>query len=123
MPPVAEYDRREQPRHPVRAHARMRHEQRGWDVHLMDMSFNGARLAMGAAYHSLSKGDEVSLTVELGEVRTPDISELIGDQPRQVLRLRGTLMYSKDQTVGVEYRPISEVDQFLLTLLLARPEE
>lgn len=122
MPVVAPPDRREHPRHPIHAHAQVLHESRGWEVRLTDMSFNGACLAIDSE-HPMQEGDEINLTVELEEVASPDVSELLDRQPRKCLRLRGTMVYRDADCAGVEYRPLSEVDQVLLALLLSRPDD
>lgn len=122
MPVMAPPDRREQDRHPIHARAQVLHDSRGWDVRLLDMSFNGACLAMDND-HPLREGDEIKLTVELDEISSPDVSELLDRQPRKCLRLRGTMVYRDADYAGVEYCPLSEVDQVLLALLLSRPED
>lgn len=115
------HERRESPRHPVRAYAFMMHATNNWHVHLIDMSSTGARLAV-LEEHRLQPGDDVNLTIELEDIRDPDIKPLIDEQAHKVLRLRGTLVHLREHMLGVEYRPISEVDQVLLSLLLAQPE-
>lgn len=122
MPVMAPPDRREHSRHPILARAQVLHDSRGWDVRLLDMSFNGACLAMDNN-HPLREGDEIKLTVELDEISSPDVSELLDQQPRKCLRLRGTMVYRDADYAGVEYCPLSEVDQVLLALLLSRPED
>jgi|GEM_PF-545687 len=127
MSPPAPQDRREHPRHPVRAHAHMMRAQEHCPVELLDMSFNGARLSSGNLgelnERALEAGDEISLTIELEDIKAPNMDHVLEHQARKMLRLRGTLVYRNEQIIGVEYRPLSEVDQVLLTLLLARPED
>jgi len=127
MPSMAYHDRREHPRHPVRAYAHMMRAQEHCPVELLDMSFNGARLSSKNLdilnERAIGAGDEISLIVELEDIRAPNISEVLEYQTRKILRLRGTLIYRDENIIGVEYRPLSEVDQVLLTLLLARPED
>jgi hypothetical protein len=115
-------ERRESPRHPVRAHAYLEGPASSWSVHLLDMSATGARLAI-LDDHDLRPGDDVNLSIELEDVRTPDIQSVIDDQAHKLLRLKGTLVHLRDHMLGVEYRPISGVDQVLLALLLAKPDE
>lgn len=115
-------ERRETPRHPVRAHAYMTNTEHSWHVHLLDMSASGARLAV-LDEHRLKPGDSVNLMIELEEVRDPDIQSLIDDQAHKILRLRGNLVHLCEHMLGVEYRPLSEVDQVLLAMLLAQPEQ
>lgn len=122
MPVMAPPDRREHTRHPIHAHAQVLHDSRGWDVRLLDMSFHGARLAIDSE-HPMQEGDEVKLTVELEDVSSPDVTDLLNRQPRKCLRLRGTMVYRDTECAGVEYRPLSEVDQVLLALLLCRPDD
>lgn len=127
MPPMAPQDRREHPRHPVRAFAHMLRAQEHCPVELVDMSFNGARLSSrnldAMSERSIDAGDEINLVVELEDIQAPNISEVLEYQTRKILRLRGTLIHRNGHIIGVEYRPLSEVDQVLLTLLLARPDD
>lgn len=123
MASMADPDRREHPRQFIRARAQLADKRRGWDVRLLDMSHNGARLAIDASYHNLCEGDEVRLTVELDDVQQPYVEPTAGEQPPETLHLRGTLVYTSQELLAVEYYPLSAVDQALLTLLLARPED
>ncbi len=124
MPAMAPPERREHARHPVRAEARILRGGQYWTVELSDMSLQGAGLIPREEL-PLNEGDEISLTIELEDVDEPDVTDVLNQQPRKLLRLRGTLVHHRETTmgvsVGVEYRPISEVDQVLLTLLLTRP--
>ncbi|WP_341939377.1 PilZ domain-containing protein [Marinimicrobium sp. C2-29] len=123
MPSTAAPDRREHPRHFVRARARLADKRRGWDVRLLDMSHNGACLAIEASHHNLSEGDEVRLTVELDDVPLRDAIPATCTPGSETLHLRGTLVYATRERLAVEYYPLSAVDQALLTLLLSRPED
>jgi len=125
MPAMAPPERREHTRHPVRAIARVAQDNRCCSVEVVDMSFNGARLNLQETLF-LDEGDEVTLTIELEDFDTPDVSDVLAYQSRKLVRLRGTLVHCQETdsglSAGVEYRPLSEVDQVLLTLLLARPD-
>lgn len=123
MPSMADPDRREHPRQFVRARAQLADKRRGWDVRLLDMSHNGARLAIDATHHNLSEGDEVRLTVEFDDVPLHNPTPSINKPGPETLHLRGTLVYATQERLAVEYYPLSTVDQALLTLLLARPED
>lgn len=127
MASSAHPERREHPRHPVRAYAHVLQAQERCPVELVDMSFNGARLLSKhldeLSERTLNIGDEISLIVELEDIQIPNISDVLLHQARKILRLRGTLVYLKEHIIGVEYRPLSEVDQVLLTLLLSRPDD
>ncbi|MDQ2075985.1 PilZ domain-containing protein [Marinimicrobium sp. ABcell2] len=120
--PTHHSERRESPRHPVRAHAYLEGAANSLPVHLLDMSATGARLAV-LEEHSLQPGDDVNLSIELEDIRTPNIKPLIDEQAHKILRLRGTLVHLREHMLGVEYRPLSGVDQVLLALLLAQPDE
>lgn len=125
MPAMAPPERREHSRHPIRAEARISRAGQCWTVDLADMSLQGAGLILREDL-PLDEGDEISLTIELEDVDEPDVTDVLNHQPRKLLRLRGTLVYCREtatdeSSIGVEYRPISEVDQVLLTLLLTRP--
>lgn len=125
MPAMAPPERREQVRHPVRAEARVAHASRCCKVELLDMSFNGASLSLQDTL-PMDEGDEITLTIELEDFDAPTVPEVLAHQPRKLVRLRGTLVHFRKTDsgllAGVEYRPLSEVDQVLLTLLLARPD-
>lgn len=123
MPSMADHDRREHPRQIVRARAQLADKRRGWDVRLLDMSHNGARLAIDASHHNLSEGDEVRLSIELDDVPLQKATPAQGRPGPETLHLRGTLVYATQKRLAVEYYPLSAVDQALLTLLLSRPED
>lgn len=112
-------NRRETPRHPVRAYASLMHESEHWNVHLLDMSASGARFALLEEY-DFSPGDRVSLTIELEDVRAPDLDLVIDESAHKMMRLRGTIVHCHEHMLGVEYQPISEVDRILMTMLLSR---
>lgn len=123
MPSMADSDRREHPRQFVRARAQLADKRRGWDVRLLDMSHNGACLAIDASHHNLSEGEEVRLSIELDDVPLHDASPVRGRPSPETLHLRCTLVYATQERLAVEYYPLSAVDQALLTLLLSRPED
>lgn len=112
-------NRRETPRHPVRAYASLIHETDHWNVHLLDMSASGARFALLEEY-DLNPGDRISLTIELDDVRSPDMEGLIDESAHKLMRLRGTVVHCNQHMLGVEYQPVSEVDRILMTMLLSR---
>ncbi len=123
MPSMADPDRREHPRQFVRARAQLVDKRRGWEVRLLDMSHNGACLAIDASHHNLSEGDEVRLSIELDDMLLQKATPALDKPGLKTLHLRGTLVYATRERLAVEYYPLSAVDQALLTLLLARPED
>lgn len=126
MPVMDPPERREHSRYPVRAEAKIAHASQCYGVELRDMSMNGASLCF-AGELPMNEGDDITLSIELEDFQAPGATRMLANQPRKVVRLRGTLMHcesaSQGALAGVEYWPISEVDQVLLTLLLARPDD
>lgn len=110
----ANHERRENPRFPVRAYAKLDYSHKLWEVHLLDMSMSGAKVAL-LEEHLLRRGDAVTLTVDVEELRLSDVKH-------KVMRLRGTLVHLREHLLGVEYQPASETDKQLLTLFLSQAE-
>lgn len=107
-------ERRQHPRFPVRAYASMYHTDQQWRTHLLDMSVNGARLAL-MDEHNLKPGDALNLTVDIGDLALRDIGQ-------KAIHLRGSLVQLRDELLGIEYQPASETDRQLLTLFLSQTE-
>lgn len=121
MPVQAPPDRRQNRRHPVSAFAHVQHGEHHCTLSVRDLSLQGACLELEQPL-AAQEGDDLTLTIELEEVRSPHLRELLEQQPRKILRLKGTLVYRNVDCAGIEYRPVSEIDQVLLTLLLAGPD-
>lgn len=129
MPSSAGQDRREHPRHPASAHVRVTHAHKNCDGYfcdgyLKDISLNGARLVSPEPI-PFEEGDQVALVMTLNDL-TPPIPQqpsfyFLNQQVQQVIRLKGTMIFRRDKTFGVEYQPVNEVDQLLLMMLLSRP--
>lgn len=124
MPSSAEHDRREYPRHPASAHVRLTHAHKNCDGYLKDVSLNGARLVSLESV-PFEEGDQIGLVMTLNDLETPPSCEpclyVLDQQVQQVIRLKGTLVFRQDKTLGVEYQPVNQVDQLLLMMLLSRP--
>lgn len=112
-------NRRDTPRHPVRAYASLMHESRHWNVHLLDMSASGARLALLEDY-DLKPGDRINLTIELEDIRSPDLEPVIDENAHKIMRLRATVVHRREHMLGIEYQPVSEVDRILIAMLLSQ---
>jgi hypothetical protein len=110
----ANQDRREHPRFPVRAYAQLDYSRTLWEVHLLDMSISGAKVAL-LGEHLLRRGDSVALTVDVKELG-------LSDTKHKVMHLRGTLVHLREHLLGVEYQPVTETDKQLLTLFLSQAE-
>lgn len=119
MTSLPQENRRDSPRHPVRAYAALVHESGYWNVHLLDMSASGARFAL-LEEHELSPGDRITLTIELEDVRSPELGSVIDESAHKLMRLRGTVVHRREHMLGVEYQPVSEVDRILMAMLLSR---
>lgn len=112
-------NRRDTPRHPVRAYASLTHESGHWNGHLLDISASGARFALLENY-DLNPGDRINLTIELEDIKSPDLDQVLDQSAHKLIRLRGTVIHHREHMLGVEYQPLSEVDRILMTMLLSR---
>jgi hypothetical protein len=104
-------DRRNSPRYPLRAFAQLGSSGKEWAVHLLDISYSGARIALLDEYN-LCAGDPIGLRLEIPEMQVPE-----GMLP--YLHLQGTLVHQQDHMLGIRYEPASELDAELLQKILA----
>ena len=105
-------NRRTYPRYPLRAFAELGCSNKEWAAHVLDISYEGARIALLDDYH-LCAGDSVDLRLEIPEMQVPE-----GMRP--YLYLKGTLVHQQEHMLGIQYEPASAQDAELLTLLLER---
>ena len=107
-------DRRNQPRFPIRAHAQLAYSTREWEAKMLDMSMTGARVTL-LSEHLLRSGDHIKLLINSEEIGLHDVS-------KKRLQLHGQIVYLRDDILGVEYQPVTEMDKQLLVLLLAHTD-
>ena len=105
-------NRRTYPRFPLRVFAEIANSEKEWAAHVLDISYQGARVALLDDYH-LSEGDTIHLRLEIPDIQSPD-----GMLPH--LHLNGTLVHKQEHILGIRYEPASAQDAELLTLLLDR---
>lgn len=108
-------DRRNHPRFPMRAYSQLTYSTHEWEVHILDISLSGARIAL-LDDHMLRPGDNIKLTIN-----SDDVGRQEGT--KKSLQLRGNIVHIKEHILGIEYQPTTELDQQLLVLLLARMDE
>ncbi len=104
-------DRRTSPRYPLRAFAELGNAEKEWAAHVLDISYQGARIALLDDYH-LCAGDAIDLRLEIPEMQMPE-----GMLP--YLYLKGTLVHQQEHMLGIQYEPASAQDAELLKSLLA----
>lgn len=108
-------DRRNHPRFPIRAHAEIAYSTRIWEVHILDMSMTGAKVAL-ISEHLLRSGDSIKLTISSEEIGLQEVK-------KNDLQLKGHIVHIREHFLGIEYQPVTEMDKQLLVLLLAQTEE
>lgn len=106
-----EDDRRNSPRFPLRAFAALCNSDKEWAAHVLDISYEGARLALLDEYH-LCAGDAIQLRLEIPELQVPQ-----GTMP--YLYLNGTLVHQQEHMLGIQYQPATEHDAELLKIILS----
>jgi hypothetical protein len=106
-----EDDRRNSPRFPLRAFAALCNSDKEWAAHVLDISYQGARVALLDEYH-LCAGDSIQLRLEIPELQVPQ-----GTMP--YLYLNGTLVHQQEHMLGIQYQPATERDAELLKIILS----
>lgn len=101
-------DRRYFPRVIYRAHATLTASAQRWPVHVLDLSFNGALVAL-IHKHALADGEGVVLNLELAD-GTP-------------IKMQGKLSHQKEHFLGIECRATGIDNQARLRELLDRCKE
>jgi c-di-GMP-binding flagellar brake protein YcgR len=110
--PVNQLERRLHPRLPIRAYAQLQYGAEQWEVHLLDISLSGAKLAL-LDEHPLTSGARFNLHV------TIEPEGLVSASIPQTIELQATLVHLCEHLLGVEYRPVSKADSEALVRLLA----
>jgi len=101
-------ERRYFPRINYRAYATLVTTSQRWQVHIMDLSFNGALAAL-IHKHNLQNGEELILTISLD------------DGPG--IKMQGHLSHQKEHFLGIECRATNIDSQILLRDLLEKYKE
>ena len=103
-------DRRIHPRYPLRAFAELGSSDKEWAAHVLDISYQGARVALLDEYH-LCAGDSIRLRLEIPEIKVP-----AGKLP--YIHLQGNLVHQQEHMLGIQYEPATDEDAELLKQLL-----
>jgi hypothetical protein len=104
-------DRRAEQRIPFRVFAALGNTDREWAVHVLDISFHGAKLAILDEF-KMNSGDKIQLRLEL-----PKSKIFLAVEPN--LHLEGTIAHQKEHILGVRYQPKTEQDAKILNALIA----
>lgn len=108
---MKEDERRTTPRFPLRAFAALCNSEKEWAAHVLDISFQGARVALLDDY-SLDTGDAIQLRLEIPETQVPS-------DTLRYLHLNGTLVHKQEHMLGIQYEPASDEDASLLKIIIA----
>lgn len=103
-------ERRQHPRHLLRAYAQMQYSSKTWEAHVLDISSSGTRLAI-LSEHLLRKGDALRVQILLD-----DLEGL--DNPKKNLQLHGRLAHVREHILGFAFQPDTPADKKLLDDLL-----
>lgn len=106
--PSEERERRYFPRVHYRAYATLTTTQKKFDVHIVDVSFNGALAAL-VRPHDLTPGEEIILSIEAGE--------------DNLIKMQGKLAHQRDHMLGIECRALGIDNQARLRELLKKETE
>lgn len=98
-------ERRYFPRVHYRAYATLTTTQKKFDVHIIDVSFNGALAAL-IRPHNLTPGEEIILSIEAGEDK--------------IIKMQGKLAHQRDHLLGIECRALGIDNQAKLRELLKK---
>lgn len=113
---VNQLERRLHPRVPIRAYAQLHFNDEQWEVHLLDMSMSGAKLAL-LDDHTLACGANFNLHV------TIEPEGVISPSTPQTIQLHARLIHICEHLLGIEYRPVADEDKEALVRLLAANEQ
>lgn len=101
-------ERRYFPRVNYRAYATLTTTQTKFDVHIVDVSFNGALAAL-IRPHNLTAGEEIILSIEVSE--------------GNLIKMQGKLAHQRDHMLGIECRALGIDNQSRLRELLKKESE
>ncbi|MFC3117251.1 PilZ domain-containing protein [Cellvibrio fontiphilus] len=103
-------DKRRHPRFPLRAYAELQYSTKTWEAHVLDLSENGARLAL-LDEHLLQKGDALRVHVDVENLN------LVASNKKR-LDIHGRIVHVREHILGFEFQPDTPVDKTLLYELL-----
>lgn len=101
-------ERRYFPRVNYRAYATLTTTQTKFDVHILDVSFNGALAAL-IRPHDLTEGEEIILSIEAGE--------------GNIIKMQGKLAHQREHLLGIECRALGIDNQAQLRDLLKKESD
>jgi len=113
-------DKRYFPRINYRAHAHLTTCHDNFNVHILDLSFSGALVAL-IRKHDLHPGEEVVLTIELPRKDWKSTSSDPTDC--HTLKMQGRLAHQRDHFLGIECRASGIDNQARLRQLLEKYKE
>lgn len=113
-------DKRYFPRINYRAHAHLTTCHQQFNVHILDLSFSGALVAL-IHKHDLQPGEEVVLTIELPRKDWKNTSSDPADT--HTLKMQGRLAHQRDHFLGIECRASGIDNQARLRKLLEKYKE
>ena len=108
-------NRREYTRYPLRAFAELDHSEQKWAAHVLDISAQGARIAL-LEDNNLSAGDTVRFNIEIPSDKNSEGIVLY-------LHLNGIIAHRYKHILGIFYQPVSDLDAELLNYLLNNFDE
>ncbi|UTA48493.1 PilZ domain-containing protein [Simiduia sp. 21SJ11W-1] len=106
--PTEDRERRYFPRVHYRAYATLTTTKKKFDVHIIDVSFNGALAAL-VRPHDLSPGEEIILSIEAGD--------------DNLIKMQGKLAHQREHMLGIECRALGIDNQARLRELLKKEAE
>jgi hypothetical protein len=107
-------DRREFTRFPLRAFAELSNSTQKWAAHVLDISLQGARIAL-LDEQDLLAGETIQIIIEIPADKNPERVQLY-------LHLNGIVAHRKNHILGIFYQPASDLDAELLNFLLTNFE-
>jgi hypothetical protein len=109
--PDANEDLRQHPRFNLRAYAELQYSSKKWEAHVLDISAQGARLAL-LGEHLLCKGDALRVHISVDTLHL--------HPNKKQLHLHGVLVHVREHIVGFKFQPDAPLDKEVLELLLAQ---
>ena len=104
-------ERRVQPRYPLRAFAVLGKEEKEHAAHVLDISYQGARIALLDEYQ-LCAGDFLRIRLEVPEL-------IVETDQLPYIHLQGELVHQQEHMIGIQYEPCTAEDADRLKQLLA----
>ena len=108
-------ERREDNRYPLRAFAELGSSTQVWAAHVLDISVQGARVALLDNY-TLIPGDTVSLKIEIPPEKNPEGIQVY-------LHLNGIIAHQYKHILGIFFQPDNDLDTELLNHLISTSQQ